>query len=65
MKSLSQRPRPGAFRELQRCAASHGTSRPARTRRGALWMQLNRHDARSGRDERMSYLSSSGTDVEN
>jgi hypothetical protein len=32
---------------------------------GALWMQLNRDDARPGRDERSSYRSSSGTDVEN
>ncbi len=33
MKSLSQRPRPGGSRELQRSAACHGTSRPARVRR--------------------------------
>jgi hypothetical protein len=33
MKSLSQRPRPGAFCELQRCAACHGTRRSARIRR--------------------------------
>jgi hypothetical protein len=32
---------------------------------GALWMQLNRNDARAGRDERASYRSSSGTDIEN
>jgi hypothetical protein len=28
-------------------------------------MQLNRNDERAGRDERASYRSSSGTDVEN
>jgi hypothetical protein len=33
--------------------------------RGALWMQLNRNNARTGRDERASYCSSSRTDVEN
>ena len=33
--------------------------------RGALWMQFNRNDARTGGDERASYRSSSRTDVEN
>ena len=33
--------------------------------RGALWMQLNRNNARTGGDERTSYRSSSRTDVEN
>ena len=33
--------------------------------RGALWVQLNRDNARTGRDERTSYRSSSRTDVEN
>ena len=33
--------------------------------RGALWMQLNRNNARTGRDERAGYRSSSRTDVEN
>jgi hypothetical protein len=33
--------------------------------RGALWMQLNRNNARTGRDERASYRSGSRTDVEN
>jgi hypothetical protein len=33
--------------------------------RGALWMQLNRNNARTGGDERASYRSSSRTDVEN
>src|ERR1035441_2439251 len=32
--------------------------------RGALWMQLNRNNARTGRDERASYRSGSRTDVE-
>lgn len=33
--------------------------------RGALWMQLNRNNARTGRDERASYRSNPRTDVEN
>jgi hypothetical protein len=33
--------------------------------RGALWMQLDRINARTGRDERASYRSSCRTDVEN
>jgi hypothetical protein len=33
--------------------------------RGALWMQLDRDNARAGRDESASYRSSSRTDVEN
>jgi hypothetical protein len=33
--------------------------------RGALWMQLNRHNARTGRDEGASYRSGSRTDIEN
>jgi hypothetical protein len=33
--------------------------------RGAPWMQLNRNDTRAGGDERASYRSSSGPDVEN
>jgi hypothetical protein len=33
--------------------------------RGALWMQLNRNNARTGRDERASDRSSPRTDVEN
>lgn len=33
--------------------------------RGTLWMQLNGHNPRVGRDERTSDRSSSGTDVEN
>ena len=44
MKSLSQRPRPGASYELQRCAACHGTRRSARiTRLPGLTKRLTSH----------------------
>jgi len=33
--------------------------------RGALWMQLNRNNTRTGRDKRAGYRSSSRSDVEN
>jgi hypothetical protein len=32
---------------------------------GALWMRLNSHNARTGRDERAGYRSGSRTDIEN